>query len=1230
VRKVILFFMLIGLVVIYPNIWYVDTTGNEADSLKAAIDSASASPGIDTVILSIGTFDLGLNGVELKDSLVLLGSKRDSCILTHVDRCMHLLYGSNLHYLLLKNLTVKDVKRFWLDQEGVALIFDSSHVKIESCTIANNEAVQKGGGILMKYGKLEISYSTIKDNKCLIYDNRYRDAMGGGICAIGVDTLRLTRVVIRGNHSSKGGGGIYIEDSYLESWDSGFVGNESDSSSGGLYASRNSRFNLFNTLFQENTGKEGGAIGVAGTSSGYIQGSWIIFNRAENGGAVFTEENGRMDLNWDIVACNTATEKGGAFYCTDTSYLNLSQIFAGDNINLNTLYPSGFAYLTGMDTLHATGSNIYHNSFLQDTELINTTSIVQPMENNFWWFTDSLQIDSIISGPVDFSPFSLTRGGVGELERADSIFLFQDKDMTIPYNLLTAPDTVYIRIYGFRRTQPSCALAICKSSVYPDGIVVMLSERDPYVFEGKVIVQPPSPTQDQRRDDADGVIRCKDPDSLVVYANINPNVITKAYTDSVFFNKKFLSFSRVLPESTGNCTLYLKNVGTNSVIIESISTRIFDAEYLGTLPDILPSGDSIGVRVGYTAPAYAPLRERDTLRAFFYGGGVAAYSYLTATTLRPHQWYVDTSGYEADSISLCVIQADSQPGRDTLFFAPGTYLIDGYRNGNGVPVYGDIVFIPSGERPLITSRNSLAFLVDIFSTLRIKNFDFTQIYVGGSSNRGCINASGNLIVDSCTFENFNATEYGYSYVLHGGGALIIKNSSFTNNIVIDAVINGAGIYIENCIFENNTNTLNGGSGGAIYQGGGTLTILNSLFRNNRADYGAGVFAFNVNGEINGCKFYNNHANIRGGGVYLVGSQISVDVKNSAFYTNYGEESGSGIFTAGGTANISTSTFLNNLSGSHGGSFMANGGNLLVDSCLIIDNGSLDSTNSGVGYVAGDDTLFIQYSNVYYNTYQNDVEYTNSGSITQELFNNFWWTTDLGEILSMLSGSVDFIPISDSSIPGAPGEPIAVDSIRTYLGGINVDSIGKPETLSVTMYGIDRDTSLIEAGVVIVNSSIYPDGIALGLLETGENTGIYSGSLVVYESDGTDTIRTDDIHQIIRVRPEGDTIRLMANTDTTVTYFVTYKAPTTGISNIPSVFNISAPFNISGRLNYQIPVKTHVRIEVLDIMGRKVSIPVDGIKQPGYYSLHLKLHSGIYFARMLTREYSKTTRMVILR
>ena len=68
-------------------------------------------------------------------------------------------------------------------------------------------------------------------------------------------------------------------------------------------------------------------------------------------------------------------------------------------------------------------------------------------------------------------------------------------------------------------------------------------------------------------------------------------------------------------------------------------------------------------------------------------------------------------------------------------------------------------------------------------------------------------------------------------------------------------------------------------------------------------------------------------------------------------------------------------------------------------------------------------------------------------------------------------------------------------------------------------------------------------------------------------------------------------------------------------------NYPNPFNPSTTIRYQLPVSSHVTLEVYDVLGQVVATPVNGTRGAGYHTAVFDgsdLSSGIYYARMVAQ------------
>lgn len=453
-----------------------------------------------------------------------------------------------------------------------------------------------------------------------------------------------------------------------------------------------------------------------------------------------------------------------------------------------------------------------------------------------------------------------------------------------------------------------------------------------------------------------------------------------------------------------------------------------------------------------------------------------------------------------------------------------------------------------------------------------------------------------------------------------GGGLYIDNYSnpvISGNEIIgnSSYLYGGAMFIQfnsypelsfNKIYGNTT-FLNGG-GILVYQDAGLNSFLD-VFRNNSANSGGGGLCLNLRAEayLNRCLFEGNNGG-SGGGAIVVSDSSLVTASYSTFVRNKGNKGGA----FGDTTHSA----------------------LIIRNSLILDNGSTLDVNSGVLYVSTDadtdSTVVLENCNLYFNTYQKDVEILNNSSDSILLQNNYWWTVDSQTVESLVIGPAYIFPIDTSFVVGVPGEPEKVDSVRAFSDSLYetcVDSIGEECILYLSLFGKDRNSGLMDAAGLLVKSSIYPEGIVVGLVESDTSSGFFTGQLEVAESGVGDDIRSDDIQNRIRVDSSGDTIRIVSLLDSTKYWIVGYKLNPTGIQekHTNGVLWVE-----KDRILFQLKKSGIVSLELLDVVGRVVKEIYKGYKNKGLHSVKWNrenLHTGLFFIKLTTSEETKVIKYV---
>ncbi len=514
-------------------------------------------------------------------------------------------------------------------------------------------------------------------------------------------------------------------------------------------------------------------------------------------------------------------------------------------------------------------------------------------------------------------------------------------------------------------------------------------------------------------------------------------------------------------------------------------------------------------------------------------------------------WVVDTSGAEGDSLQKYInIAHDSAVafGRiDTVLVKNGTYHLF-FPDTMGLRMRDSVHLISEGGAANCTltavsndgkdTSWHVIFCSNVTDVALIKGFTIRDGHAKGPlvwGKWGTWGAGIFLYASTVVIED-NVIENNFSEG-HGAGIFALSSSCvITKNVIRYNIANsgGGGIYIynnsnlilkENEIYDNIAKGISWGGGGIVVDGSSPY-IVGNLILNNKSRRGGGIrigrgaTAFNAAPVIEKCAIAHNIVQEAGAGIFVGGSS-QVKIRRCVISLNISDTVGGGISFSGGSPAF-----------------------LIMDSCLIIDNGNLLNDSSGGVYVdTVVDSIVLNYSNLYYNTLQGDNEINNKSNAIFNLQNNFWWDTTDAEISAKIAGPNIHTPWKNDFIPGVPGEPISVDSVRNYDKNYanTVNILYSPDTLYIRVYGKDRNTDIREAAIVILKSrKIYPTGIAVGLIETDTNSGIYEGKAYLCETKGSDTIRIDDIFQRIRVDTAWDIVKIIANVDTFDTFRIIYK------------------------------------------------------------------------------------------
>jgi hypothetical protein len=91
------------------------------------------------------------------------------------------------------------------------------------------------------------------------------------------------------------------------------------------------------------------------------------------------------------------------------------------------------------------------------------------------------------------------------------------------------------------------------------------------------------------------------------------------------------------------------------------------------------------------------------------------------------------------------------------------------------------------------------------------------------------------------------------------------------------------------------------------------------------------------------------------------------------------------------------------------------------------------------------------------------------------------------------------------------------------------------------------------------------------------------------------------------------------------------------NEMPKTFSLEQnypnPFNPSTKITYSVARESKVRLEVFDILGRKVATLVNEARNPGNYTVEFdasELVSGVYIYRLSTPELTFSKKMMLVK
>jgi hypothetical protein len=184
------------------------------------------------------------------------------------------------------------------------------------------------------------------------------------------------------------------------------------------------------------------------------------------------------------------------------------------------------------------------------------------------------------------------------------------------------------------------------------------------------------------------------------------------------------------------------------------------------------------------------------------------------------------------------------------------------------------------------------------------------------------------------------------------------------------------------------------------------------------------------------------------------------------------------------------------------------------------------------------------------------------------------------------------------------------------------------------------------GTAGVNNSFIHDHVVRAVVTPNAGTQLTagpwnSGTTLTYNLDYTVPagIELSNCHVVTVVYKQGTPYTTGANVQNSLSKPSASFTPT-GISKIettPTKYRLSQnypnPFNPTTNIGFAIPKDGNVSLKIYDITGKEVSNYFNGYLKAGIYNMHFdgaSLTSGVYFYKLITKDFSDVKRMILVK
>ena len=252
----------------------------------------------------------------------------------------------------------------------------------------------------------------------------------------------------------------------------------------------------------------------------------------------------------------------------------------------------------------------------------------------------------------------------------------------------------------------------------------------------------------------------------------------------------------------------------------------------------------------------------------------------------------------AGSLRQAIIDANANPGPDTINLPAGTYTLSIAGTGEDAAATGDLditddlTISGAGAATTIIDADSLDNVLQVIGGSTVVTITGVTIRNGNSGGTygmdgGGIQSEGSLTLDGVIVENNSSGDKGGGVSSEGSSVLVITDSIVRGNTADN---DGGGVQIGSSatatitrtLFEDNETVEDGGA----IEVEGHLDLVDSTLTGNYAENGGGGIDFNDDstGTVRGSTIAGNTADTAPGGIDI-DSSVEVEITNSTITDN---------------------------------------------------------------------------------------------------------------------------------------------------------------------------------------------------------------------------------------------------------------------------------------------------------------------------------------------------------